>query len=205
MIKKRADIGIHMQDIQDFNRVYRDYFPALCFFARKTLVEHEQDVVNMLFVKLWNNAVTFTTEDHCRNYLYKAVHNACMDEIKARQHSRTRENLFAETQGEEDVSMEEMVIETEYWAEIYREMASLPQKYASVLELSYMDSLKNDEIARKMSLSVQTAKNQKSKAVKMLRLSLLNRVIFPVFLCYLAVSLFNFHFFRYYFLLVSYI
>lgn len=180
MTKNSADNAIHMGDTQDFNRVYRDYFAPLCFFAKKMLTDHEQDVVNMLFVRLWNNAVTFTTENHCRNYLYKAIHNACMDEINARQHSKTRENLFAETQGDEETSVEEMVIETEYWAEIYRELAKLPTTYSSVMELSYVEGLKNHEIAEKMNLSVQTIKNQKAKAVKMLRISLLKRIMMPV-------------------------
>lgn len=180
MTKNSADRGIHMGDTQDFNRVYRDYFAPLCFFAKKTLADHEQDVVNMLFIRLWNNGVTFITENHCRNYLYKAVHNACMDELDARQHSKTRENLFAEAQLGEETSIEEMVIETEYWAEIYRELVKLPKTYSSIMELSYIEGLKNHEIAEKMNLSVQTVKNQKTKAVKMLRISLLKRILMPI-------------------------
>lgn len=180
MTKNSADSGFHMGDTQDFNRVYRDYFAPLCFFAKKMLVHQEQDIVNMLFVRLWNNKVSFATDNHCRNYLYKAIYNACMDEINARQHSKTRENLFAKAQGDEETSVEEVVIETEYWAEIYRELTKLPKTYSSIIELSYIDGLKNHEIAQKMNLSLQTIKNKKAKAIKMLRISLLKRVLIPI-------------------------
>ncbi|MNR35643.1 RNA polymerase sigma factor [compost metagenome] len=61
------------------------------------------------------------------------------------------------------------MIRTEVWAEIYREINKLPVQCSKVISLSFVEGLKNDEIAQELDISIQTVKNQKSMGVKLLK------------------------------------
>jgi RNA polymerase sigma-70 factor (ECF subfamily) len=58
---------------------------------------------------------------------------------------------------------------------IYEEIEKLPKKCRQVFKLAYMDGLGNEEIANLLNITYQTVKNQKVRALKILRLALLHK------------------------------
>ena len=171
-----------MCDDSCFEFIYRQYFAPLCLFAREFVPDQEEDIVNSIFVKLWNNAVSFSDNAHCRNYLYRSVRNACLDSISRQKKKISHEDHFFQNMEDWEDPVDRLIIENEYWAAIYREVHNLPAVYADIIKLSYLDGLKNQEISDKLNLSIQTVKNHKSKGLKLLRTFIAKRAIRPLLL-----------------------
>ncbi len=185
MTSPTIDNKIYLHDVDHFQSVYRDFFAPLCLFASKFIPENEKDLVNSLFVKLWQREMAFESYEHCRNYLYKAVHHACLDELSLQKNSKLREDGYARSMPFEDAAVDDVIIENEYWAMIFRGLEKLPAAYSNVLTMSYVEGLKNQEIAQELNLSMQTVKNQKSKGLKLLRSLLLKHASIPTILYWL--------------------
>ncbi|MCL7986406.1 sigma-70 family RNA polymerase sigma factor [Sphingobacterium sp. lm-10] len=179
MTNPTIDNKIYLQDVDHFKSVYRDFFAPLCLFASKFVPENEKDLVNSLFIKLWQRELSFDSHEHCRNYLYKSAYHACMDELNLQKNSKLREDGYARSMPMQDDTVEDLIVENEYWAVIFRELSNLPTPYNNVLKMSYVEGLKNQEIAQELNLSMQTVKNQKSKGLKLLRSILLKHVSLP--------------------------
>ena len=60
-----------------FRILYEKYAPALRYFAAKYVGEEEviDDIVQDVFVCLWEKRVDFKTEETIKAFLYKAVKN----------------------------------------------------------------------------------------------------------------------------------
>ncbi|MFD2743955.1 MULTISPECIES: sigma-70 family RNA polymerase sigma factor [Sphingobacterium] len=185
MTNPTVDNKIYLHDMAHFQSMYRDFFAPLCLFASKFVTDNEKDLVNSLFAKLWQRKIVFDSYEHCRNYLYKAVQHACLDELNLRKNSKIREEKYVKSFPLQDEAVDQLIIENEYWATIFRELTKLPTPYNNVLSMSYVEGLKNHEIAEELNLSMQTVKNQKSKGLKLLRSLLLKHASLPTLLAWL--------------------
>ena len=67
-----------------FRILYEKYAPALRYFAAKYVEEGEviDDIVQDVFVCLWEKRVDFKTEETIKAFLYKAVKNSCLNTIR---------------------------------------------------------------------------------------------------------------------------
>ena len=75
---------INMRKQEVFDSYFRRYYQTLCYFALTILkVQDEaEDVVQEVFIKLLNWDESFDNEEHLKHYLYKAVRNSCLNQIK---------------------------------------------------------------------------------------------------------------------------
>jgi RNA polymerase sigma-70 factor (family 1) len=162
---------LNMGDEKVFDHVFRTYYAALCSFAQKYLLRKAdaEDVVGNLFVSLWNREQQFENDTHARASLYRAIYNACFNHIRSSKRIYEREELYSGEQDINDDSFMNEMLQAELIRMIYNEFDSLPPHYSTVMKLSYQDGLKNEEIANMLGLSVQTVKNYKSAALKLLR------------------------------------
>lgn len=159
-----------MRDVDTFDQLYRIYFAPLCIYCAKYVGRKDaEDVVNNLFLKLWDRAETFENFQHAQSTLYLAVKNACLDTIKllGRRGNRYEQMQLLSEQVTQNFELE--IIENEFWAEIYREIQKLPTQCGNVMRLAYIDGLTNDEVATALNISQQTVRNQKVKGLKILR------------------------------------
>lgn len=161
--------AINMGDEEVFEEMYRSYFVPLCYFARKYIDQADaEDVINNLFLKLWRQKELFESLQHAQSILYIATRNACLDFLKVAKRAEDRHMLISNDLSTDKDFIEEM-IRTEVWAEVYREINKLPVQCSKIMLLSFVEGLKNDEIAKTLQVSVQTVKNQKSMGIKLLK------------------------------------
>ena len=144
----------------------------MCLFANSYLKDDadSQDVVQEIFLKVWENEVQFIHKNAAKSYLYNAVKNRCLDilsssRVKAlddRVSIESIENVFSDSFFYKEV----IIIETS--EVISQAIDSLPKKCQEIINLS-LKKYTNQEIASKLSLSVNTVKAQKKIAYKKLR------------------------------------
>ena len=165
-----------------FTKVYNIYYPRLCYFAYK-LTDNEgegQDIVAESFSKLWNLHANFESITNIKAFLYITVRNNCLNFLKFTDRRQSAYRDY-QTHGEEDEDFAlNLMLKTELFTAIYREIDALPLKRKTVFKLFYLDGLKVDEIARKLNMNPATVSTNKFKALDQLRNILIDKKLLSV-------------------------
>ncbi len=165
-------IAFHQGNAEALEIIFNAYHERLYHFARRFVVEtpEAEDITSEAFMKLWERRKHFDGLPSMVMFLHKTVKNRCLDVLKHRQvksnrHAQLQQVLENTADGDFLVEM----IRLELMKRIYGEVSRLPAKTREVFLLSYRDGLKPSEIAAQLKLSVQTVKNQRVTALKLLR------------------------------------
>jgi len=163
-------------EIQSFDGIFRRYYQVLSYFAHSLLNDRalSEDVVQSVFVRVLNGTLSFESDLHARQYLYKAVRNACLNELKSlNAKSDLLERFHSDLMEEDDFGLEPdmfgLVVKAEVYREIMDAVESLPVECGKIFKLAYLENLNNQEIADLLTLSINTVKVQKNNAKKRLR------------------------------------
>ncbi|MDO5969407.1 RNA polymerase sigma-70 factor [Flavivirga aquimarina] len=157
--------------LKNYKKLFESLYPQLCVFAYKYLsdLELSKDIVQEVFLKVWEDKMTFQNENHTTGFFYKAVKNKCLNYLKSKSYKVTERyesaNLKAHKTEEFNIS-EAVAIETTVVIE--NAIKKLPEKAAKVIRLSIED-YSNNEIAEELSISVNTVKDHKKSAYRKLR------------------------------------
>ena len=161
---------------KSFTSIFNTYYSALCFFAERMILNKEdaEDIVGESFVKLWNLHENFETMQNIKAFLYITTKNACLNFIKQSERSaRNHSDLVYTLAKNEDHVLTE-IVKVEVLREVHASIESLPPQCRKIVRMSFVQGMKNDEIAAKLSLSINTVKNQKSRALTLLKGKLSN-------------------------------
>lgn len=166
--------------------MFDTYYSPLCNFAHKYLSDYDscKDVVQEVFIKIWNKQINFKSETSQKSYLYTAVKNKALDVIKSKGY-RSRDGLSSielSVLQSDSYFAREVVLE-ESSRLIQEAVNSLPFKCKQIINLS-LNGYKNDEISQELSISINTVKAQKRIAYGKLRILLKGAffIIAPIFL-----------------------
>lgn len=160
---------INGKDRQAFHELYKDYYRPLVMFAVHYLGEQEiaEDIVQDLFVAVWEKKGTFFSEQGFRAFLYNSVRNTCLNTLK---HKKVEEKYLNQTSlsGEWNEECEYEVTTEELYERLFKVVDGLPLRCKEIF-LLHLDGKKNEEIAEKLHISLLTVKTQKKKAMRYLR------------------------------------
>ena len=157
--------------LKSYKTLFESLYPQLCVFAYKYLndLEISKDIVQDVFLKVWEDEITFQNENHATGFFYKAVKNKSLNYLKSKQYKATESYELINPEAyetEEFYISEAVVIETTVVIE--NAIKTLPDKAAKVIRLSIEDYT-NNEIAEQLSISVNTVKDHKKVAYRKLR------------------------------------
>ncbi|NQX42305.1 RNA polymerase sigma-70 factor, ECF subfamily [Pedobacter steynii] len=170
---------------EHFNNMYRTYFQALCFFSLKMVgdVETAKDVVEEVFTKLILSKREFNETDNARAWLYTAVRNASLDYLKQNKHAKERQFEFSLTWKDEG-SYDFELVRAEVLRKILVEIKELPGHSGKIIEMSYFEGMKNEDIAATLGLSEKTVRNLKSTGIATLK----SKIPLDLFLMFLLLA-----------------
>lgn len=168
-------------NLEAFEHFFKAYQPQLVAYANKFLDDWEssRDIVQEIFLSLWENKEKVNITTSLRSYLFTSVRNQCVNTIKhkiiVRRHSDSTLAQIKELEMNyygSDNDTHYKIYETEIGKKIEKTIGDLPEQCRITFELSRFEGLKSQEIAKKMDVSVRTVETQIYRALKVLKESL---------------------------------
>ena len=158
-----------------YRQIFEEYYQKLVLFAHRYLndIESSRDIVQDLFVKLYDSRHSISIQTSLKSYLYSAVKNRCLNLVKQKQVKEKHRQMSIFEANVPDPDLEEEMDAVELEARIYEIISKLPDKCRQIYIMSRVDGKPNGEIADELNLSIRTVETQVSKALKSLRNSLL--------------------------------
>ena len=162
------------QDEAAFEMVFKTHYKSLHAYAF-TITNNNavaEEMVQNVFLKLWERTATIAISGSVPAYLYRAVYNESLNYLK-HQKVRSQHQLFVQHRREESTESTTKDIQVkELEAKIQAALNELPEQCRTVFQLSRFEELRYREIADRLQISVKTVENQISKALKILRIKL---------------------------------
>ena len=162
---------VNRKDEQAWRVFFRSYYDSLFHHALRILEDEKEaeDVVQELFIALWNNGIMLGENDSLSGYLYRAVTNRCLNRI--RDQKRMNEHLAKwkeEAEGEASEAEFASAVREEVMRRLLELIELLPEGRKTILKMS-MEGKSGEESARQLGVSITTVKQQKYRAYRFLR------------------------------------
>jgi RNA polymerase sigma-70 factor (ECF subfamily) len=167
-------------DQRSFSSIFNTYYSSLCYFAEKMILDKQEaeDIVEESFVKLWRLHANFETMQNVKAFLYITTKNACINFIKQSERNNKQQSELLYTLAQKEDHVLTQITKAEVLREVHAAIENLPPQCRKIVRLSFVEGLKNQEIADKLNLSLSTVKNQKMRAIALLKMKLLSTNLF---------------------------
>lgn len=167
------EVKLNPGDARAFASLFHLYYRQLVLFANRYMndLRESEEIVSDVFTVLWERGHEIEFRTSVKSYLFKAVHNRCLNVIR----HRKIENLYVEYLAKNALFeqnrqlFENRQSERETAARISEAMNMLPEKCREIFRLSRFEHLKYQEIADKLQLSPKTVERQISIALEKMR------------------------------------
>jgi RNA polymerase sigma-70 factor, ECF subfamily len=161
-----------------YKQCFFEYFESLFHYAF-TIVKNNaeaKDIVQTVFVKLWEKRNDVNLATSARSYLYTSVYHLCLNSVRDHKNrERHHENLQPV-----DSTNRNPAEDKETRLRIQQAIDALPPKCREVFYKSRFEGKKYSVIANEMNISVKTVEAQMGKALKYLREQLADLVLICV-------------------------
>ena len=162
---------IRAGDHAAFTTTVHTYYAGLCDFAwryvRSTAIAEE--VVQEIFLKLWEQRQHLKSDGTLQAYLYRAVKNRSLNHLRD-QHTRAQKTeALAEYLTNVLPQPDKAMLQEELAHRIRQALDALPERRRTIFVLSKLHGLTYAEIASVLDISVNTVDTQMRRALCLLR------------------------------------
>ena len=162
-------------DEATFEGIYKHFIRPLHVYAISILRDEDtaKGMVQNVFMRLWERKERLHFSGSIKAYLYGAIYNECLNNLR---HQKVKVNhqqhvlYMTKNKVDEGAGMELLDLKEK----LQQALNDLPEKCRTVFQLSRFEELKYQEIADELGISIKTVENQMGKALKTLRLKLVD-------------------------------
>lgn len=172
MVLQNSEIGLWRKicegDVDAFAVLFKANYKSLCISALLLVKDEEvaEDVVQDVFLKIWNKRTELDQVTNFSSYLYISVKNACLDQLRKAKYTEDISEIEISDTGLDpfhSMSVKELN------KNLQEATASLPVQCKIIFEMVYIDGKKYQEVADELGLSINTVKTQLKRALEKMR------------------------------------
>jgi RNA polymerase sigma-70 factor (ECF subfamily) len=172
-------------DELEFQQIFNEYQPRILQFLTRLTGKYEaEDLSQEVFIKVEGGLKNFRGESKLSTWIYRNATNTAIDRMRKPSFKyKANKGISTESEQENDPAIEDQdqfsgeKVESTDQQYVRKEMNScirnyiekLPDNYRTVLILSELEGLKNNEIAEILNLSLDTVKIRLHRARAQLR------------------------------------
>lgn len=157
-------------DAKTFKALFDAHYQRLVLFANSFLLDTaaSEDIVQTIFLTLWQRGESLSLTS-IKSYLYRAVRNRCLNEIRHQNVRDTHNLLYVQAMlnvwndGEDS---------TQLLHELTQAVAKLPEQVRRTIELRYFHGKSIAETALTLNVSTNTVKTYLKRGRNTLKLSI---------------------------------
>lgn len=171
---KQTNNPLEIKDLATFDNIYRQYWSELFDVAYKRVhsTEKAEEIIQDLFVELWEKREQIQIRDSLAAYLFGALKFRILNYLR---HEKVRESHLQVIREEAVVitnNLEEELYVNDLELAYRNQVNNLPEKCRTAFELSRQEQLSFKEIALQLNVSVNTVEKHIGKALRVLRFNL---------------------------------
>ncbi len=176
-------------DKKAFETLFRSFYSHLCAYANTFVhdIDEAEDLVQEFLFHIWQKREELPVDVSIRPYLFKAMHNTCLNFLKHQKVEEKRKEISYKDYGE---NLNNDNSETNALHDKIRQsIDKLPPERRKIFIMHRYENLKYKEIAEKLNISIKTVENQIGKALAFLREDLKNYLplLFILYLKFLKI------------------
>lgn len=135
--------------------------------------EEAREVVQEVFIKIWNGRKNIELDDSLNSYLFKIAGNISIDKLRHKKVESRYVEIYKQVYLDSDYSTPyESLLAQELNVSIASAMKKIPPRCKIIFDLSRAGGLTYGEIAKELNISIKTVEVQMSKALHILRCEL---------------------------------
>lgn len=159
-------------DDMAYTLLYKHFYVPMVLFACKYINSEEasKDVVQDFFISMLGQRKVFENITALKVYLYNGVKNRCANHVRHEQVKERYEAYMMQEADDVDVFWDR-VLEEDVYSRVMEALRELPGQYGKVMTLS-LEGYKISEVAEKMGIALETAKEYKKEGKKRLSVCL---------------------------------
>jgi len=161
-------------DRKAFEQLYRQQVEGLLQYGHRFSSDPQlvEDVVQELFIELWNKHDRLQPVQSVRSYLFVSLRRKVIRSIQSRNKRMVPEEV-TEQQLEVVLSVDEEMIKKEFktqqLTQLRQAIAQLSNRQKEALYLKYQQNLDYEDLCEVMDLNYQSARNLVASAIKRLK------------------------------------
>lgn len=157
---------VSRSDVAAFKILYQRYYKSLYYYAytRTSDEELSSDLVQDLFVKIWEIREQLDAGKSVKSFLYTALQNGIIDQSRKARNRNLRLDDLPEQSEPENFSYEQEIA-----GQVKVLIDNQPEPLRTVFYMSKYEGFKNREIADILGISVKTVESRITKVLKVLR------------------------------------
>lgn len=173
-------------DKKAYGTLFRRYYPMLCAYGNRFVdLEDAEEIVQDVFLWLWENREMQIINTSLSQYLFKAVYHRAINRIEQNQSQCRADTLFYK-------NMQEMLQDTDFYQieelkkRIEAAVMGLPPTYRDAFWMHRFKDMSYKDIALKEGISPKTVDYRIQQALKLLRIEL--KEYLPILFLFLQPS-----------------
>ena len=162
--------GLKQGNERAYEYLVEHYHNRLCVYAHSLIRDDlmAEDIVQSVFVQVWEKRHKLKHDFSLENYLYKSVHNKFIDQYRKGKAVMALEKKYIEAL-ELAVEEKDELQEQKILGILYNAIYELPPKCQQIFLMSKKEGLTNIEISEYLNVSKKTVEGQITKAFGILR------------------------------------
>lgn len=153
-----------------FSTIFESYYRNLVVYASifVSSIEICEDIVQSVFLRLWENRHDLSIETSIKSYLYCSVKNKCLNELK---HHKIRSNyeIYVTAFNDENYDVDKIVMYKDCKSNLNKALEQLPEKYRQVFIMSRYYGLKYKDISSQLGVSKRTVEDRMKHSIVLLK------------------------------------
>jgi len=163
--------GCKNEDLKAFNELFRRYSPQLYDFGMRYLKDEvkSEEIALDIFLDLWQRKAEITIEKEISNYIFKAMHFRCIDNLRKNQVVHIDIDLLKDDKRLSTESADHQTRYRESDDSYQLALNTLHPQCRKVFQLSREENLSYNQIAHQLAISRNTVERHISIALKKMR------------------------------------
>jgi RNA polymerase sigma-70 factor (ECF subfamily) len=162
---------INLLNEAGFEVLFKTHYKELHAYAFSLLRDWDmaEEIVQALFLKLWEKNEWLQIKTSAKSYLYRSVYHDSLNFMRREKVHLRYQSLTAHALKNESDDAAGKLKLSEVESHLQKALNKLPEKCRAIFHLSRFEEMKYREIAIQLDISIKTVETQMVKALRILR------------------------------------